>query len=124
MKFSGLFATNDVGNTLSGELGFIPSENLFGLGLEFHTSLGFYKGYYENFGVLSNEIFYRTSLFDSEILIGGGLSIWDSFSVIVPIASLNYNFLTGGGAFLTIYMLAILLWAVDQLPMFSKLEQF
>ena len=99
VKISGLYATNDVGNTLTGELGFVPSESLFGLGLEFHTSLGFYKGYHENFGALTNELFYKTSLFGSDLLIGGGLSIWDTFSAIVPVVSLNYNLLSNGGAF-------------------------
>ena len=91
LKASGLYATNDVGNTLTGELGFIPSENLFGLGIEFHTSLGFYKGYHENFGALTNELLLNTSLFGSKLLIGGGLSIWDSFSAIVPVITLNYS---------------------------------
>ena len=104
IKLSSLYATNDVGDTLTGELGFIPTEGLFGLGLEFHTSLGFYKGYHENFGALTNELLFNTSLFGNKLLIGGGLSIWDTFGAIVPVVSLNYSILGGFGLFDDFYI--------------------
>jgi hypothetical protein len=94
IKVTSLYATNEVGNTLTGELGFIPVENLFGFDLQFHTSLGFYKGYHENFGAFTNELLFKTSLFGSDLLIGGGLSIWDAFSAIIPVATINYNILS------------------------------
>jgi len=104
IKLSSLYATNDVGNTLTGELGFIPTESLFGMGLEFHTSLGIYKGYHENFGALTNELLFNTSLFGNKLLIGGGLSIWDTFSAIVPVVTLNYSILGAFGFFDNFYL--------------------
>ena len=32
-------------------------------------------------------------MFGSDLLIGGGLSIWDAFSAIIPVATINYNIL-------------------------------
>ena len=104
IKLSSLYATNDVGDTLTGELGFIPAESLFGMGVEFHTSLGFYKGYHENFGALTNELLFNTSFLGNKLLIGGGVSIWDTFSAIVPVVTLNYSVLGGFGLFDDVYI--------------------
>ena len=104
IKLSSLYATNDVGDTLTGELGFIPTESLFGMGVEFHTSLGFYKGYHENFGALTNELLFNTSFLGNKLLIGGGVSIWDTFSAIVPVVTLNYSVLGGFGLFDDVYI--------------------
>jgi hypothetical protein len=92
IKLNGLYAMNSEGNTITGEVTVIPTKDLFGTGLEYHTSLSLYKGYQTNFTVWTNELFYDAFLL-SNLQVGVGVSLWGVTSSVVPMLSLNYKIL-------------------------------
>ena len=104
LKINSLYAINEKGNTITGEIGLITTKDLFSTGLEHHTSLALYKGYQSNFTVWTNELIY-SGLILNNLQLGGGVAIWGLMSSIVPVVSLNYNIASGlGGLFENITM--------------------